>query len=119
MGDKVDSGFERMALQLVRRGALPEPVLQHQVRAANFVAYLDLAWPDRMVAMECDSIAHHMSVAAFERDRVRRRTLIALGWKVLEFTYDEVARRPLTVLRELGHHLGVDLPRSHTTIKPA
>lgn len=119
VGDKVDSGFERLALQLVRRGSLPEPVLQHQVRAANFVAYLDLAWPDRMVGMECDSIAHHLSVAAFERDRVRRRTLLALGWKILEFTYNEVTRHPLMVLRELRRHLEVEPHAGLITTEPA
>jgi very-short-patch-repair endonuclease len=105
VGDKVDSGFERRALRLVRSGGLPEPVLQHQVRDREFVAYLDLAWPDAMVAMECDSVAHHLSVQAFEHDRSRRRRLIALGWTILEFTYAEVTRNPAMVLAELNRYL--------------
>ncbi len=105
VGDRVDSGFERLALRLVRDADLPEPVLQHQVRQGAFVAYLDLAWPDQLVAMECDSVEHHLSVAAFERDRLRRRTLVALGWKVLEYTYRDVTQRPAMVARDLRIHL--------------
>lgn len=105
VGDRVDSGFERQALRLVRAAGLPEPVLQHQVRHGDFVAYLDLAWPDQRVAMECDSVEHHLSVAAFERDRHRRRTLVGLGWKVLEYTYRDVTQRPPLVAADLRLHL--------------
>ena len=105
VGDKVDSGFERSALRLVRDAGLPEPTLQHKVTAQDFVAYLDLAWPAQMVAMECDSVEHHLSVAAFQRDRDRRRTLLGLGWSVLEFTYRDVTRHPAKVLGDLRRHL--------------
>jgi len=105
VGDKVDSGFERRALRLVRDGGLPEPTLQHKVTDRDFVAYLDLAWPEQMVAMECDSVEHHLSVSAFQRDRDRRRTLLGLGWSVLEFTYGDVTQRPGKVLSGLRHHL--------------
>jgi very-short-patch-repair endonuclease len=105
LGDKVDSGFERHALRLVRSGGLPEPVLQHQVRNGDFVAYLDLAWPEHMVAMECDSVEYHFGIAAFEHDRRRRRQLLALGWKILEYTFKDVTQRPAMVLHDLRFHL--------------
>lgn len=114
VGDKVDSGFERRALRLVRSGDLPEPVLQHQVRSGDFVAYLDLAWPEHMVAMECDSVEFHFGVAAFEHDRRRRRHLIALGWKILEYTYKDVTQRPAMVLHDLRFHLPTSAPSSIT-----
>ncbi|MCU1353873.1 MAG: hypothetical protein JWM05_3082 [Acidimicrobiales bacterium] len=103
--DLVDSGFERRALRLISNSHLPRPVTQWQVRDPGFVCYLDIAWPDRLVAMECDSVAHHLSVNAFHRDRERRRRLSRLGWTVLEFTYDDVRQRGLMVIRELSHHL--------------
>ena len=108
-GDQVvDSGFERRALRLITDSALPRPVTQWQVRDGDFVCYLDLAWPDHLVAMECDSVAHHLSVAAFQRDRERRRHLARRGWTVLEFTYRDVTERGLMVIRELSHHLTPD-----------
>jgi very-short-patch-repair endonuclease len=101
----VDSGFERRLLSLIARAGLPAPVTQWQVREGEFVCYLDVAWPELLVGVECDSIEHHMSVAAFRWDRVRRRTLKRLGWTLLEFTYAEVTSDPELVLSELRHHL--------------
>lgn len=99
------SGFERRALRLIEDSALPRPVCQHQVVDGSFTCYLDLAWPRHMVAMECDSLAHHFGERAHRWDRERRRTLTRLGWSVLEFTYEDVVDRPHVVLRDLAHHL--------------
>ncbi len=103
--DLVDSGFERRALRLIKNSALPSPVTQHQIRDGNFVCYLDLAWPAQRVAVECDSIEHHLSVAAFRWDRERRRRLNRLGWRVLEFTYKDVVERGPMVIQEIGFHV--------------
>lgn len=102
LGDRLpDSGFEAKALHLVMEAGLPDPVLQFQVRDGEFVAYIDLAWPGRMVGMECDSLAYHYGERAHQGDRTRRRRLTLLGWAMLEFTYQDVDRRPHTVVREL------------------
>lgn len=105
IGDLVDSGFERKALRLIENSALPRPVTQHHVRDRDFDCYLDFAWPARRVGMECDSLQHHLGERAFRWERKRRRCLIALGWILLEFTYDEVTRHGEMVLRELSRHL--------------
>lgn len=106
VGDhKVDSGFERLALRLIADAGLPVPVTQFQVRDGELVCYLDVAWPDRLVAMECDSLEHHLSEAAFRWERKRRRLLSGLDWTVLEFTYREVTQEPDMVARELRRHL--------------
>src|SRR5690606_26284759 len=47
----VDSGFERRALTLIGSSGLPTPVTQHKVTGFGFTYYLDVAWPDQMVAM--------------------------------------------------------------------
>jgi hypothetical protein len=104
-GRTVDSGFERRALRLIDGSDLPRPVTQHHVVDGDFQCWLDIAWPDRQVAMECDSLAHHLGERAFRWERVRRRRLIALGWTVLEFTYREVTEQGPMVIRELRRHL--------------
>jgi hypothetical protein len=104
-GDLVDSGFERKALRLVHASSLPRPVTQLHVVDGDFQCWLDIAWPDHLVAMECDSLAHHQGERAFRWERVRRRHLSALGWTVLEFTYREVTQQGPMVLAELGRHL--------------
>ena len=114
-GEVVDSAFERLTLDLIASSVLPRPVTQFQVRDRDFVAYLDLAWPDRMLAVECDSFEHHRTLRAFQWDRRRRRRLVALGWTVLEFTYDEVRHQGDLVVRTLAHHL-LDRPPTPTSL---
>lgn len=101
----VDSGFERRALRLIAGSALPPPVTQHHVVDGDVQCWLDIAWPRHLVAMECDSLAHHQGERAFRWERVRRRHLAALGWTVLEFTYREVTRQGPMVLAQLARHL--------------
>ena len=86
-GHIVDSGFERRALRLIQGSTLPTPVTQHHVVDGDFECWLDIAWPGHLVAMECDSLRHHMGERAFRWERRRRRHLAALGWTTLEFTY--------------------------------
>lgn len=102
----VGSGFETKALDLIGNAGIPDPVCQFEVRAGDFVAHLDLAWPDRMVGLECDSLAHHFGEHADQRDRTRRRTLTRLGWDIYEYTYEDVVRRGPMVVAELRRVLG-------------
>lgn len=88
-----DSDFETAAVRLVRSIGLPDPVLQHQVRDGDFVAYLDLAWPDIRWLVECDSLDKHSGKGPHEWDRTRRRRLKRLGWETSEVTYDDVTKR--------------------------
>jgi len=84
------SDFEKLALRAIEAAAIEKPVKQFKVEDGDFVAYLDLSWPHLKFAMECDSLKHHFSKAAFDWDRRRRRKLKALGWEVTEWTYDEI-----------------------------
>lgn len=101
----VDSGFERRALRLIAGSTLPTPVTQHHIVDGDFQCWIDIAWPQHLVAMECDSLAHHQGERAFRWERIRRRHLAALGWTVLEFTYREVTQQGPMVLTELSRHL--------------
>ena len=53
------SEFERRFLELVQQRHLPMPELQHAVRLEDTKAYLDFAWPDAMLAAECDGLFDH------------------------------------------------------------
>ncbi|MGH9213191.1 MAG: hypothetical protein ACRD2C_21340 [Acidimicrobiales bacterium] len=103
-GTFAQSGFETVTMRLVCSVGLPEPVLQHHVRDGAFSAYLDLAWPAILWAVECDSLAWHSGKQSHEWDRFRRRMLKQLGWDIVEVTYDDVTKRRRTTgeqLREL------------------
>jgi len=102
-----DNDFETLAIRLVRSIGLPDPVPQFAVRDGDdFLAYLDLAWPDIRWWVECDGLDSHSGKAAHEWDRMRRRRLKRLGWDGIEITYDDVTQRPEACggdLRDLYH----------------
>lgn len=86
-----ESEMERRLVQALRELGFPEPVLQYEIRdGARFVARVDAAYPDRRIAIEYDSYAHHTSRAELDRDARRRTTLTALDWLTLTVTAREL-----------------------------
>jgi hypothetical protein len=93
-GADEDSQLELRLQRIARRFALPIPVLQHEVwHDGRFVARVDAAYPDRLVAIEADGYAWHSSPDAFQRDRERQNQLVQLGWTILRFTHHDLVRR--------------------------
>lgn len=93
-----DSMLEARFGALARKHDLPPFELQHEVwHAGRFVARIDAAYPHLLLAIEVDGFAHHTSPDAFQRDRTRQNRLVALGWTVLRFTWDDVVNRPAEV----------------------
>jgi very-short-patch-repair endonuclease len=76
----------RLRLILIAK-RLPAPAVQYVVRTAggNFVARVDLAYPEHRLAIEYDG-DHHRGKASFYRDLARQNALRAEGWTVLRFT---------------------------------
>jgi very-short-patch-repair endonuclease len=105
-GADEDSTLELRLLRIVRRFALPPVAFQHEVwHDGRFVARVDAAYPDRMLAIEADGFASHSSPEAFQADRDRRNLLTGLGWTVLQFTYHDIVRRPGYVAETIRAHL--------------
>jgi len=98
-----ESLLERRLLDLVTSSALPRPTFQHEVwESGRFVARIDAAYPAQRVAIEVDGYGPHTTPEAFQRDRTRQNRLVALGWTVLRFTWDDVVRRPDQVARTIA-----------------
>jgi hypothetical protein len=76
----------RMAEMLTGAG-VPMPVFEHRVVVAGHEYYLDLAWPERMVAVECNDAGSHDTPKAFRRDPMKRNRCERAGWTYLEFTW--------------------------------
>ena len=96
----------RMAEMLTRAG-LPMPVFEHRVVVNGHEYYLDLAWPNRMVAVECNGAGSHNTPKAFRRDPMKRNRCERAGWLYLEFTWwdlvdesAEVVEQVLAALRQ-------------------
>lgn len=87
----------RMGEMLVGAG-LPRPVFEHRVVVDGHEYYLDLAWPSRMVAVECNDAGSHDTPKAFRRDPMKRNRCERAGWLYLEFTWWDMVDNPGEVL---------------------
>lgn len=100
--DRPDSLLEPRMARLLRAAQLPPGRFQYEVHhRRRLVARVDFGFPDRLVAVEVDGFGPHSSRAAFQRDRDRQNDLVALGWRVVRFTWHDVVRRPDTVANRL------------------
>jgi hypothetical protein len=93
--------FARLVLKLIEDAGLPTPVAEHPVRAGGARYYLDLAYPDLKIAIECDGKESHFTDAAFEYDPVRRNRLELDGWIVLDYTWTRLIAEPYAILAEI------------------
>lgn len=89
-GRAAGSELEVRMIQLLRAAGLPDPVRQYEVRAGGERYFVDLAYPDRRLAIELDGREHHSDADAFQRDRARQNALVLAGWTVLRFTWADV-----------------------------
>ena len=98
-----ESLLERRLMDLVRRYDLPSPIFQYELwHGGRFVARIDASYPKRRLAIEVDGFEHHSSPDAFQRDRTRQNRLVAMGWTVLRFTWDDVVHRPTMVAKQIA-----------------
>jgi very-short-patch-repair endonuclease len=72
----------------------------------RFGLILDVAFPAIKLAIELDGRAWHVDRDRFQLDRSRQNGLVAAGWTVLRFTWEDVAYRLETVLAEISAAVG-------------
>ncbi len=89
----------RLRLTIARFG-LPLPHVQYEIHDnGQFLARVDLAWPDMRVAVEYDG-AHHADVMQMRRDRRRLNALVHAGWTVIHATAADI-RNPDILMAQL------------------
>jgi very-short-patch-repair endonuclease len=86
--------LERRFLRLCRRYGLPRPEVN--VRIGDYV--VDFLWREPWLIVETDSYRYHGRRAAFEYDYRRQARLIAAGFEVLRFTWNQVVYEPNEVV---------------------
>ena len=96
-----ESELEEIFVRLCSTFGVPLPSFQHWIVVGGQWRKLDFAYVDEKIAIEIDGYEFHTSRTAFVDDRVRQNDLIAAGWRVLRFTYDQLVRHPETVIRQL------------------
>ena len=90
------SEWSRMVEELLIDAGLARPRLEYRVNGGDgaFLAQVDLAYPAHRVAIELDSVRHHLNHESFVADPRRRNRLAVAGWTVLSFTWDDYINRP-------------------------
>jgi hypothetical protein len=107
-----ESEMETLLRRVLRRHGLPEPVPQYVIRdGARFVARVDFAYPDRRIAVEYDSLDHHMGRRAHIRDNARRNQIVALDWALVVATVEDVRRGGDALARAIHSRFGVEFRR--------
>lgn len=84
--------WEEMLAHHIKVYGLPEPSRQYKFAEGRKFAF-DFAWPDRMIAAECEGgiwmgngKGAHSTGTAIERDCVKYNLATALGWRLFRFT---------------------------------
>lgn len=92
-----ESPLEDLMLTRVLAAGLPRPEIQYQAEGYR----LDLAWPDRKVAIEVDGHAWHATPSQLDRDHRRQNRLELAGWIVLRFSWGRLMDEPDQVIEEI------------------
>jgi very-short-patch-repair endonuclease len=96
------SELEAIFLDLVRQAGLPDPQANLPLTALGHVRLdPDFAWPACRLVVETDGWETHRTRAAFKRDRRKDAALVADGWRVMRFPYDDVTQDGATVVERL------------------
>lgn len=96
-----ESDLETQLCLLIERAGLPAPVLQHRMVIAGRHVRIDVAYPDRRLAIEGDGFEFHSDRDVFEDDRARQNALVLDGWRVLRFTWRQICCDPEGVAAEI------------------
>ena len=100
-GRKAPGGeFARLFLVLLDEMGVLEPQCEYEVWADGHHYFIDLAYPELMVAIELDD-SSHLTEKALEEDPIRQERLERAGWQVIRFTWREFIDEPMRVLARL------------------
>jgi len=91
------STLEVRLLEIIRQYGIKAPVRQHRVTVGGRHYFLDVAYPDEMLAIEGDGFGVHSERDRFETDRERQNALVLLEWRPLRFTWRQIRQRSLYV----------------------
>jgi very-short-patch-repair endonuclease len=91
------SELERRFLRLCSDAALPSPRVNAWIRVDGDGFEVDFSWPEQRLIAEADGYRSHGTRAAFERDRRRDRLLQLARWRVIRFTWNQLASEPTEI----------------------
>lgn len=107
-GEVTESWLERRFLELVAEAGLPTPKCQQRVdHDGAFAGRVDFLYAPHRLVVEVLGHAFHATPAQLTADAARRTRLQLAGYRVIEFTYDQIVRDPIQVIAMLAEALGL------------
>lgn len=89
------SWLERRFIQLAAAAGLPHPLTQQCLtRAKNRVVRVDFHFPGTDLVVEVLGYRYHRTKDQIARDTERMNALVADGYRVFQFTYDDIVGTP-------------------------
>jgi very-short-patch-repair endonuclease len=105
-GTVAESWLERRFLGLVDDAKLPRPICQARIdHHGSFAGRVDFLFERQRLVVEVLGHAFHATPEQLTADAKRRARLLLAGYRVLEFTYDQIVRSPDDVLAMLTEAL--------------
>ena len=102
--DAADGLLEPRMARLLQAAGLPPAEFQHPIHTPDgrFLARVDFAYPELLLAVEVDGWSVHGTPRAMGKDFVRQNGLVPYGWRVLRFTWAQVVHQPDVVGTTIG-----------------
>jgi very-short-patch-repair endonuclease len=101
-----ESVLESRSRVLWLAAALPAPVQQAVIRCdGRFVARVDFLWQEARLIVEVDGMGKYADPAALRDEKRRQNELVALGYKVLRFTWADIVGRPDHVVAQVARFM--------------
>jgi very-short-patch-repair endonuclease len=101
-----DTWLEQQAIRVLRAAGLPLPRTQVVLGGAGRRrARVDLFWDDARLVVELAGHATHATRRQRQADDERAARLGLAGWRVVEFTYEDVVERPDYVVAVVAAYL--------------
>jgi len=98
-------GFEKAMLQAIRRAGLPEPTRQWRVETPEQCYYVDFAYPEVLLGIECDSMDSHATPEQLENDGVRQNRIQRTGVLLLRYSPGRLRFHEAEVTNEVAAEL--------------
>ena len=107
-GDGARSELERLAVRLLRASGISGFEVNHRTSLpGGRRVELDIAFVDRRVALELDGFAYHSAPEAHRADLHRANDLMAAGWTLRRFTWNDLLTDPDGFIADVREVLAV------------
>ena len=112
-----NSDLEAAGRRLLREAGLPDPDPEVDLGDdVGWVGRVDLFYRQAKLVIELDSRRHHSSLLDRDADRSRDNRLMAAGFRVLRFTWEDIHDRPGFVVQQVRAALRAKPPEPNSNL---